>query len=224
MSKQTPTNSISKKISAFKNATIVFVILFIAWGLYRYLIQLPQEVEEFIVKPLIWLGIVYYFVRKEKARLASIGVTTKNLFPAVYFALGLGIVFALEGLLVNLIKYGTLNFNANIGTNNLLLSLVLSFATAISEETAFRGYIFTRLWTSFKSEWTANIITSIAWTTIHIPVTIFVLKYDLNQTFVYLFLTFIFGIGSAFVYARTKNIVSSIFLHVLWEWPIILFR
>jgi len=40
----------------------------------------------------------------------------------------------------------------------------------------------------------------------------------------YFLLTTLFGIGSAFVFARTRNVFSSILLHVLWEWPIILFR
>ncbi len=213
-----------KKISAFKDATTLFVVLFIVWGLYRFIFQLPNEVEELVIKPIIWIGGTYYFVRREKSKLESIGITSKNLFPAIYFALGLGLIFAAEGLLVNFVKYNGFNFKANIGNTNLLTSLGLSFATAISEEIAFRGYIFTRLWMSLKNEWTANILTSVVWTAIHVPVTVFVLKYDLNQAFVYLFLTFIFGIGSAFVYARTKNIVSPIFLHVLWEWPIILFR
>ncbi len=214
----------NKKLSAFKSATTLFVVLFVIWGLYRFLFQLPDEVEELVIKPIIWVGGTYYFVRREKAKLESIGITYKNLFPAIYFALGLGLVFAAEGLLVNFIKYNGFNFKANLGNTTLLTSLGLSFATAISEEIAFRGYIFTRLWLSLKSEWTANIVTSVAWTAIHIPVTIFVLKYDLSQAFIYLFLTFVFGLGSAFVYARTKNIVSPIFLHVLWEWPIILFR
>lgn len=224
MSKQNLASSTGKQIFAFKNATTLFVILFIIWGLYRFIFQLPSEVEELVIKPIIWLGATYYFIKKEKSKLETIGVTSKNLFPAIYFALGLGLIFAAEGLLVNFIKYGGFSFKANIGGSGFLTSLGLSFATAISEEVAFRGYIFTRLWASLKSEWTANIITSIIWTAIHIPVTIFVLKYDLSQAFIYLFLTFVFGLGSAFVYARTKNIISPIFLHVLWEWPIILFR
>ena len=214
----------NKKISAFKNAVILFVFLFVVWGLYRFLFQLPEEVEELIIKPVIWIGATYYLIRREKAKWGSVGITTKNIFPAIYLSIGLGLIFAIEGILVNYIKYGGLNFKANLGNQTLFISLGLSFATAISEEIAFRGYIFTRLWMSFKNEWLANLITSVGWTFIHIPVTIFVLKYSLTETAVYLFLTFIFGLGSAFVYARTKNIASSVFLHVLWEWPIILFR
>jgi len=73
-------------------------------------------------------------------------------------------------------------------------------------------------------EWTANLITSVVWAVIHVPVTVFVWKFDLYSSVVYLLLVTLFGVGSAWVFARTKNVTSSILLHVLWQWPIILFR
>jgi len=212
------------KETALKNATILAAYLLIVWGFYRFLFKLPEEIEELIVKPVVWLLPVFYFLRKERASLASVGITLKNLFPAVYFALGLGAFFVIEGIIINFVKHGGLDFNANIGEKMLLTSLGLSFATAISEEISFRGYLFNRVWYALGSEWTANIVTSLVWALIHVPITVFVWKLDLGATLTYLFLTTLFGIGSAFVYARTRNVFSSIFLHVLWEWPIILFR
>lgn len=218
MSKQNNTKS-------FKYAVSLAVYLLIVWGFYRFLFQFPEPIEELILKPLVWLLPVFYLLKKEGSKLSSIGITTKNLFPATYFALGLGVFFLLEALVVNFVKYGgNFNFNANIGTLPLLTSFGLSFATAVSEEISFRGYIFTRFWAGVKSEWLANIITSFFWALIHTPITLFVWKLDFSAALIYLLLTTLFGIGSAFVYARTKNVFSSILLHVLWQWPIILFR
>ena len=138
--------------------------------------------------------------------------------------LGLGIIFAIEGMLVNVLKYGNTNFAANVGQNAFIVSLGLSFATAISEEITFRGFLFKRVWHALGSEWTANITTSIIWALIHIPVSIFWWQLEFSATIGFLVLSTIFGVGSAFIFARTKNIVSSILLHVLWSWPIILFR
>src|SRR5258706_5189538 len=212
------------KIKPLKNAIILFTFLLLFWGFYRILFKLPDEVEELILKPLIWIVPVLYFVKQEKANLESIGITFKNLFPSIYIALILGSVFATEAVIINYIKYGHLNFGANLGGTPLFASLAISFATAISEEIVFRGYIFTRLWVALNNEWKANFITSIGWTLIHVPITIFVNKLSPMAAIVYLFLTFIFGVGSAFIYGRTRNISSSIILHVLWEWPIMLFR
>ncbi len=211
-------------IKVVKNVTVYSTYLILVWGFYRFLFQLPEEVEELIVKPLLWLVPMYFFVRKEGYGISSLGFTLKNLFPAVYFSIGLGAIFVIEGLVVNFLKYGSINFAVNIGSLPFMTSLGLSFATAFSEETAFRGYIFNRLWFVLKNEWTANLITTAIWTGIHAPIAFFVWKLSLSASLVYLFLTAIFGLGSAFVFARTKNVFGSIFLHVLWEWPIILFR
>lgn len=219
----------NKRLTSLKNAISLFVFLLIVWGFYRRIFELPAEgsaqfLDEFVIKPIVWLLPVFYFVRREKLGLKSIGITWENLFPAVYFSIALGLIFAIEGVIVNYIKYGGLSFKANIGTDFILTSLVVSFATAISEEITFRGYIFSRMWEGLNNELTANIVTSIGWAIIHMPIVIFTLKLDLQQAIVYLFLTFIFGVGASFVYARTKNVFSSVVLHVLWQWPIILFR
>ena len=213
-----------KKETAIKHSTIVAAYLLIVWGFYRFLFMLPEELEEIVIKPLIWLIPVYYLVKKEKLDLASLGITTDNLFKAIYFALGLGAVFALEAVLINFVKYGGFEFAANIGEKSLLAALGLSFITAISEEITFRGYLFNRVWSALGNELVANLVTSLAWGLIHVPVAFFVWKLSFSASLTFLVLTTLFGMGSSFVFARTRNIVSSILLHVLWSWPIVLFR
>jgi len=216
--------SSSSSLESLKNASLLAAFLLVVWGFYRLIFRLPEEVEELFIKPVVWLLPVFYFLRKEGKGISSLGFTLKNLFPAVYFSLGLGFIFIFESLLINYLKYGSFNFAANIGDKPFFTALFLSFATAFSEEVTFRGYLFNRVWLALKNEALANISTSLIWALIHVPVVVFVWKFNLSASILYLFLTTIFGIGSAFVFARTKNIVSSILLHVLWEWPLILFR
>lgn len=208
----------------------LYAFIFVVWGFYRLLFRLPETVEEVILKPLVWLVPLLWVLKREKVglpseALANLGWTTKNLFKSIYLAIGLGILFAVEGALVNSIKYGgSFNFlQVSLPPVAFLGALGLSFATAISEETVFRGFIFGRLM-KVVGEWNANITTSVGWALVHLPITIFVFKYDPLQVASFLLLTFLFGIASAFVYARTGNILSSVLLHVFWEWPIILFR
>jgi membrane protease YdiL (CAAX protease family) len=212
------------KTSIIKDVTIYAAYLIIVWAFFRFLFRFPDSVEELVIKPIIWLLPLVYFLYKEREGLASIGITLKNLFPAIYLSLGLGSVFVIEGLLTNYLKYGRFNFGANIGSVPLITSLGLSFATAFSEETAFRGYIFSRLSSVIRGDWAANIIQTILWTGIHVPIAFFIWHYTLPQGIIYLAITAVFGLGSAFIFSRTKNVFGSIFLHVLWEWPIILFR
>lgn len=212
------------KTSIIKDITIYAAYLIVIWAFYRFLFKFPDQIEELVIKPILWLLPLFYFLRKERARFTSIGITLKNLFPSIYLSLGLGSVFVIEGLLSNYLKYGHLNFGANIGSLPLMSSLGLSFATAFSEETAFRGYIYSRLAFVLKGQWTANIIQTILWTAIHVPIAFFIWEYTLTQGIIYLSITAIFGLGSAFIFSRTRNVLGSILLHVLWEWPIILFR
>ncbi len=212
------------KVLVLKNVISYFTFLLIAWGFYRLLFQLPEEIEELIIKPVVWLLPVIYLTWKEKGGLESLGITFNNLFPSIYLALGLGAFFVIEALIINYVKYGGLNFGANLGSLPFATSLGLSFATAVSEEISFRGYIFNRMWAGLGNEWLANIITSVVWALVHVPVALFVWNLTPGAALIYLFLTALFGVGSAFVFARTKNVFSSVFLHVLWEWPIILFR
>ncbi len=215
----------ASKTKEIKYATSLFAFLLIIWGFYRLLIfQVPEVLEVVIIKPIIWLVPTYYFLRKERSSFSSLGFTSKNLFYSAYFAITLGAIFAFEGMAINFIKYRGFNFSANIGTEPFIMAIFFSFVTAISEEIAFRGYIFTRIWDAIGNEWISNIVTSIAWSLIHLPIAFFDWKLDFAPLITYLVLVFVFSLGSTYVFARTKNILSSIFLHVLWQWPIILFR
>jgi len=213
-----------KKEIIVKHVTILVVYLVIFWGFYRLLFKLPEEVEEVVIKPIMWLLPMFYLLRKEKADLSSIGLTTKNFFPSIYFSVTLGFVFAVEGFLINIVKYKGINFSANLASNSLTSALLISFITALSEELTFRGYIFGRIWHILKNELWANIITSFLWALVHIPIALFWWQLSLAGVLSFIFLTTIFGMASALIYARTKNIVSSILLHVFWEWPIVFFR
>ena len=210
-----------------KRVFALFSFIFVIWAIFRYFPEIfPDWVEELILKPLIWLLPTLWVVRKiERQSFSSLGFTKKNLFPSIYWGIGLGIVFALEGLLTNIFKYRGLNLiplNYNLPT--FLGLLGLSLATAFSEETVFRGYIFNRLQQIWKKEWLANIVSSALFVIIHLPIGVFVLGYTPLVMLAYLFFVFVYGFGSAFVFARTGNIISSILLHIFWSWPVILFR
>jgi membrane protease YdiL (CAAX protease family) len=212
------------KTTIIKHVTIYSSYLLLIWAFYRFLFQFPDQVEELAIKPIIWLIPIFWLNMKENFPLSSLGITFKNLLPSIYLSLGLGTVFVIEAVLTNFFKYGYFNFGANIGNMPLFSSLGISFATAFSEEVAFRGYIFGRLSHVLNDEWAANITSSLIWTVVHVPIAFFVWKLNFASGVLYLFLTATFGIGSAFIFGRTKNIFGSVLLHVLWEWPIILFR
>lgn len=216
----------ASRLIVVKQVFVLYLFIFLVWGLYRFFFQLPPIIEQTILKPLIWLLPLFWLIKNQKQFLSSIGWSLKNLFKSLYLGIGLGIVFAFEGLLINNLKYGEFHFTKLpfSSLDLLLLALGLAFISAISEETVFRGFIFTRLQFVFKNEWLANILASLGWTLIHLPVALIIFQYPFEQMLVYLVLVFIFGFASCLVYGRTGTITASILLNVFWSWPINLFR
>lgn len=216
----------TKGIVELRHMFGLFGYLLVVWGCYRLIFKLPDEVEELFLKPIFWLVPTLWIVlRVEKRSLSSLGWTTKNFFPGLSWGLGLGMVFAIEGLLGNVAKYGQISFSAlPYSSGGFLGALGLSIAAAISEETVFRGYILGRLGEVIKGWVWPVLLTSVLFVLIHLPVTVFVLKYDLNQTISYFFLLFLFSLGSSWIFTRLRTIFPSILIHSLWGWSILLFR
>jgi membrane protease YdiL (CAAX protease family) len=214
------------KIIKLRHVFGLFGYLLIVWGCYRLIFKLPDEVEEIALKPVLWLIPTFWLVYiTERRNLASIGWSFKNLFPSLYWGIGLGMVFAVEGILFNYIKYGQINFLAYPGTVTAFLwSIILSLITAISEETVFRGYILSRLSEALASENVALVLSAVLFSLIHIPMAVFTLHYPLMQLVTYLFLIFIFGLGSGWLFLRTRTVAASIITHSLWGWAVYLFR
>jgi membrane protease YdiL (CAAX protease family) len=216
----------AKSVRSAKYILGYYCYLLIVWGFYRILVfQFPVSLEILVIKPIIWLIPLFFILKREHISLKEIGITDKKLFFSIYIALILGIIFAFEGILINFIKYGArFNFNSFIGQQTFMMSLFLSFVTAITEELAFRGYIFSQSLKFLRNEWHANLLVSASWTLIHFPIAALDWRLSLPNLILYLFLVFIFSIGACYLFARTKNIASTIFLHLFWQWPIILYR
>jgi len=215
-----------KKIETLRLVFSYFSFLLLGWGLYRLLFRLPESIEETILKPIFWLGSLFWVIKyRDKKPFSSLGISTKGLFRSLYLGLGLGFLFAFEGVAVNWVKYGGLSFSPlDYSLKNLLGLFLISVITAISEELVFRGFIFNRLLEVWKKEWFTNLVVSFLFALVHLPVTIFVLRYDFGQVLTYAFIVFVYSLGSGFVFARTKTITASVLLHVFWSWPLILFR
>jgi len=200
----------------------LYLIIFVFWGLYRLIFRLPDYIEEIVLKPIVWLGPTFYIVFKiEKRDLSSLGYSVKNFGSSLLRGLLFGFLFLLVGLSLNYLK-GGVSLVQNFPSVNLFLPIfLLSFVTAISEETVFRGYIMNRLSNILKNDFAANIISSFGFCLIHLPITIFVYHYVLPKAFIFLLLIFLSSLGSGLVFSWTKTIWASIIIHVFWAWPIV---
>src|SRR3972149_8795552 len=120
----------------------------LVWSVYRYFFHLPEAVDEFIMKPLVFVvPVLWYVLKKEKRPLSSIGLTGDNFFVSVYTGFGIGFLFALEGLAANFVKYGQFTISPIAAFRQYgFFLLLLSIATAFSEELLGRGFLFSRFY------------------------------------------------------------------------------
>ena len=198
----------------------------LAWAFYRYFFHFPEWLDEFIFKPLVFVAPVLWYVRtREKRQLTSLGFMSKNLFTSIYIGVGFGFVFALEGLAANAIKYGRLQIVpidafAQYGMGTLLL---LSAATAFSEELLSRGFVFTRLLEGKKSLLAAALISTLMFVVLHIPILAFSLKLQGVALLLFFVTDFVLGFANALLLYNTGSLVAPILVHIFWNMTVALY-
>lgn len=201
------------------------VVAFI-WTGYRLISHLPEVTDELIFKPLIFWGPVFGWVLvREKGNLSSLGFTTKNLKKSILIGAGLGLFFALEGVITTIAKDKEIEFNpGDLTTQGFILAGIISLTTGFSEEVLNRGFLMNRLWERWGSELWANLVSSILFMLFHLPMALFVLNYRGWEFFTFELLMFILGIADGFIFGRTKNVIAPAISHSIWNFSAILFR
>ena len=200
--------------------------ILLIWSLYRYFFKLPETVDEFVVKPLVFvLPVLWYVLKKEKRDLTTLGLTTKNLFTSLYVGLGFGFVFALEGIAANAIKYGKIQINpiAAFEQYGLLTLLILSVATAFSEELLNRGFLFGRILEKTKSLPYASLLSTVLFVLLHVPILVTSLKLQGTMLVLFFLTDFILGMANSLLYYNTKSLLAPILVHVFWNMTVALY-
>lgn len=199
--------------------------ILLVWALYRYFVHLPEWADEFIFKPLVFVAPVLWYIRKkEHTTIASVGLTTKNLVNSIYIGLGFGMVFALEGLATHAIKYGKLDVSPITAFQQYGFYLIIvSFATAFSEELLSRGFVFNRIFQKTKNlPWSA-ILSSLMFMALHIPILVTANKLQ-GITLVLFFVTdFVLALANSLLYYNTGSLVAPILVHVFWNMTVALY-
>lgn len=198
----------------------------LAWSLYRYFFKLPETVDEFIAKPLVFLGpLLWYVVKIEKRDLISLGLTTKNLFMNLYVGIGFGFVFALEGIAANAIKYGKIQINpiAAFEQYGMVMLLVLSVATAVSEEILNRGFLFGRIMEKTKNLPKAALLSTLLFVLLHVPILVTSLHLQGTMLVLFFLTDFILGMANSLLYYNTKSLLAPVLVHVFWNMTVALY-
>lgn len=176
-----------------------------------------------MLKPVIFLGPVFWWVfEREKNSFKSLGITSKGLKKALFFGLGLGVLFALVAMVAHIAKYG--QFSPAGFEGNRLSFLMLTFITSISEAILFFGFFLVRLKALWANEVKVIVVNTLLFSLIHLPIMLFVYHYNFPEIFSYLFLIFCVGFGNSVIMLRTQNLLAPILSQTFWGMSIYLFR
>ena len=202
----------------------IYVVVLLAWGVYRFFYQLSEPLDEFIAKPLIFLGPVFWYLsRYEKNNWRLLGFKSKHMSHGssiakdIYLGVGLGMLLGADGLIFNFIKYQGFNFEpvAAAGEFGLFGLMLLSTATAITEETFGRGFLYNFL-RYYVPDPKAVLISSLLFLVIHFPIVFFVLKLSGLGLFIYLSTILILSVANSIIFRVTESIYAPILIHLFW--------
>jgi membrane protease YdiL (CAAX protease family) len=203
----------------------IWAWILLAWCLYRYFFHLPEWADEFIFKPLVFVvPIIWYVKNKEKQSLATIGLTWRNFFTSVYIGLGFGVVFALEGLATHVIKYGKIDVSPIAAFRQYgFFLIIISLATAFTEELLSRGFVFNRLYEKSKNLMYSSIVSSFMFMALHVPILVTTTKLQ-GTTLILFFVTdFVLGVANSLLYYNTGSLVAPILVHIFWNMTVALY-
>lgn len=214
-----------RKLGLERTFTIWGLVL-IVWALYRVYVRQPEWVDELVVKPLVFLGpVLFYVLIKEKRTLSSIGLAGGRFFRDVYLGIGFGMLFAIEGVVANAVKYGKFSFAPIItvtGTS-LLLYVVLSVATAFSEEVFARGYLYTRLKEGYGSEIKAMLVSTAMYFLLLVPIMFTMSKLSGVTLLIFVMTNLIMSLANTMIFNETKTVTVPILIHAFWNMAVALY-
>lgn len=206
----------------------VYVYVLLVWGFYRVLFRLPVAVEELGLKPILFLGLVWWSVRREGLRggeaWRSVGMAWKNLFAALAFGLSLGVFYLFVGRLGQFFRFGEVGSPYGASLPEPVTVVLLALATAVSEQVLFMGYLLPRLQHEWKNEWLTTTVVAVMFAVLHLPVLVFYYRLGVAAVFGQFLLSFILAFGNSVLMLRLRNVAAPILSHALWGMAVLLFR
>jgi len=211
------------KVQDLQRVVLVYVFVFIVWGLYRLLFRMPEWFEETVLKAMVFgVPVFVAVIRVEKKTLTDLGMVTKGLLAALYFGLLFGLWLAVFGNIVAFLRDGGVSFNPDVSVLKFGNLMMLGLVTAFWEQLLFVGYFLPRVVKDLGSELLGLLIVAFMFAVLHMPIQV-AQGVDLGQMTIRFILLYSLAFGNGVLYLRLKNLAAPIFAHVAWGSVIYLF-
>jgi membrane protease YdiL (CAAX protease family) len=218
-----------RPISPTQRMLNTWAIVLIAWALYRshFGTSLPIWLDEFIIKPVMFLLPIHYYVTsmERKPFFTGVGFSRKGLLGDILIGLLGGSLFLAAGAMANYVKYGTYFAPDPKFLNMIPLGLIVAvaFASSITEEILMRGFVLKRLYEKSNNMFTASLYTSFLFFFLHIPM-IFASDIITGTLILQVMATdLVLSMAVSFLYIGRQNVLVPILVHALYNLSLYLF-
>ena len=214
------------KVTATQRALNLWAVILIIWSVYRAKFRLPEWLDEFIAKPLVFILPVYYYIRKieKKTFFKSINLSFK--FPAsdILISIAVGLIFSFSAVLANTIKFKSLVlFQRSLSLQEISVMIALALATGISEEILSRGFILKRLYEESKNIYTSSFFASVLFFFLHVPILFTNHKLTGDLLLLFMGTDLMLSLVNSFMFLDREDLFVPIFIHAFYNLSIILF-
>lgn len=206
----------------------LWATVLIIWTVYRINFSLPENIEEFIIKPFIFLTPVFLYIKKfeKKSFLSGIGFNIKKFVPDLLIGLFVGLLFFSTAVLLKYARNGSLTpseFAIFGNASTFGYTVLIALATAISEEVLSRGFVLKRLYDDSKNIISSSFFASILFFILHIP--IMFSNSNLSGNYLLFFMTIYLSLGLAnsLIFILRKNIVLPVLIYAFYSLTISLY-
>lgn len=194
--------------------------IFLVWSFYRYFARFPEWVDELIFKPTLFIFPVVWWVRSiAKQPFSVLGITTKNIRGSALVGLGIGCLFLLAGYIGKLLRPAGVQFMpiAIAQQYSILGVILLSFATAVSEEVLNRGFLFHLVAIKTKQFIRSFLVASTLSVLLHVPILVSSLKFGGASLVIFFITELTLGLINNFLINKYSSLMPVILTHVLWN-------
>jgi membrane protease YdiL (CAAX protease family) len=210
------------KESKIERVLTVWGVVVVLWSIFRANFGAPLWVSEFLVKPLIFLIPMVFFVQKYVqggSVLKHLGFPEKRFAEELVLAAGLLFVIFGTGMVILLSnKQPFLLFLNNISFTRAMYIFGLSIATATVEEVMGRGFLFNYLYKYSRSFIMSLFVSSTLFFVLYLPGAL-TMHVNGQALFMNLLMNFLLSFMAATLFYARKNILLAIGFHagiLLW--------
>lgn len=204
----------------------IWAATLIIWSFYRVKFRLPEVADELLFKPLVFLlPVILYVLKKEKRSLSSVGLARGKLHRDIYLGLGFGMLFAVEGLIANSVKYGRFTFAPVIAVSglNIFWAVLFAIVGAFVEEFLVRGFLYTRLKEQYHSEIKAMVVSTAMYFMLLVPA-IFTVSHLVGMPlFIFIMTNMVISFANTMIFNETKTLTVPVLIHAFWNMAVALY-